>query len=360
MFFRTLFICLLTLSSFFVWSQDQLPASALHPYGRYWRNGSQLELIGPAAHFGFRTTGSECRLYAFIRNNHDYLQYEVDGIYRGKFVIGDSVQGPVLLKIGAPGPHTIWIYKTTEGGAGPTFIQKITGTGLQQLRRPNAPMIEFIGNSITCGAAADTAEYPCALGGYFDHSNAYNAYGPRVARALKANYILSSVSGIGVYRNWNSNSPTMPEVYGNADLRENSQRPWDFAAWHPSVVSIALGTNDLSHGDGHTPRQPFDSTAFVDACTKFIKTVKSHYPTARIAILNSPTVGGTDGILLRNCLVAVKSRVDALYPSDKPIALHFFQPMAVRGCGGHPSVEDHGLLADELVPFFRQLLQTAK
>ncbi|WP_431216868.1 GDSL-type esterase/lipase family protein [Puia sp. P3] len=360
MIFRSLFIGVLTLSFCTAISQDKLPASALHPYGRYWRSGSQLELAGPAAHFGFRATGAECNLFAFTRNDHDYLQYEVDGRYKGKIVIKDSAHAPTLLKLGTPGPHTVWIYRTTESGAGALVIQKITGKGLQPLARPNAPGIEFIGNSITCGAAADTAEYPCTLGGYFDHSNSYDAYGPRVARALRANYVLSSVSGIGVYRNWNSNSPTMPEVYGNADLRDNSRRPWDFTAWQPSVVSIALGTNDLSHGDGHTPRQPFDSAAFVSAFTKFIQTVKSHYPAARIAILNSPTVGGKDGILLRNCIVAVKARVDALYPSDKPIALHFFGPMTVRGCGGHPSVEDHGLLADELVPFFRQLLQTAK
>jgi hypothetical protein len=30
--------------------------------------------------------------------------------------------------------------------------------------------------------------------------------------------------------------------------------------------------------------------------------------------------------------------------------------MNARGCGGHPSVEDHAILAKELVPFFKSLL----
>jgi hypothetical protein len=30
--------------------------------------------------------------------------------------------------------------------------------------------------------------------------------------------------------------------------------------------------------------------------------------------------------------------------------------MQARGCGGHPNVEDHAILADELLPFFKKLL----
>jgi hypothetical protein len=46
-----------------------------------------------------------------------------------------------------------------------------------------------------------------------------------------------------------------------------------------------------------------------------------------------------------------------LFPSGKPVALYFFQPMQAGGCTGHPSVEDHAILANELAPFFKQLLK---
>ncbi len=75
---------------------------------------------------------------------------------------------------------------------------------MKALKVPAASLIEFIGNSITCGAAADPSEVPCGTGVYHDQHNAYYAYGPRVARALAANYIVRSVSGSGIYRNWNS------------------------------------------------------------------------------------------------------------------------------------------------------------
>ena len=84
--------------------------------------------------------------------------------------------------------------------------------------------------------------------------------------------------------------------------------------------------------------------------------VKSKYPFSRIALLSSPMIYGSRRMLLQNCLKAVKNKTDSMYPKDKPIALFFFDPMQARGCGGHPNVEDHAILADELLPFFKKLL----
>ena len=195
-----------------------------------------------------------------------------------------------------------------------------------------------------------------ATGVYHDQHNAYYAYGPRVARTLGVNFILSSVSGIGIYRTWNMNGPSMPQVYEKTDFQVDSKRLWDFKTYRPAIVSIALGTNDLSNGDGKHERSPFDSTVFVTNYTKFVQLVKSKYPQATIALLSSPMINGERSITLQNCLAAVKENIDALYPSDKKVALYFFKPMQARGCTGHPNVEDHAILAEELVPFFKSLL----
>lgn len=250
----------------------------------------------------------------------------------------------------------MWVYKATEAHTGPIFVQKVAGQRLRALREPAALLIEFIGNSITCGAAMDPSEVPCGTGMYHDQHNAYLAYGPRVARALRAHFVLSSVSGIGAYRNWNSDGPTMPRVYEKTDFQEASPQRWDFAAFTPAVVSIALGTNDFSNGDGQRPRLSFDSAQFVGRYLGFVALVKSKYPQARIALLSSPMVNGQNRTKLQNCLTAIKTQTDATHPADLPVALYFFQPMQARGCGGHPNVEDHALLAKELEPFFRALV----
>jgi lysophospholipase L1-like esterase len=341
-------------------TNDALPASALQPLGRYKLNNDQnLELISSAVHFGFSFEGIECRVFASISNpsGHNYLQYELDGVYQKRIRIVGASKKPFVLAASTGGKHTVWIYKATEAHTGPIFIQKIEGRNLKSVPNPKLPLIEFIGNSITCGAVADASEIACGKGEYHDYHNAYYAYGPRVGRRLNADYILSSVSGIGIYRNWNSDGPTMPQVYEKTDFQYANPELWNFNNYHPQVVSIALGTNDFSNGDGKKARRPFDSAVFTNTYIQFVNLVKSKYPAAQIALLSSPMVGGNNRILLQNILTAVKNKIDGSYPDNKPVALYFFKPMQARGCSGHPSVEDHAILAEELAPFFKELLQ---
>jgi len=308
---------------------------------------------------GFSFEGTECQLLAVLPagQHHNYLQYELDGVYQQRLRVLGTQPAPLVIRASRAGKHTVWIYKATEAHTGAIAIAQITGHHLQALPNPKAPLIEFIGNSITCGAAADPSEVPCGSGEYHDQHNAYQAYGPRVARALHANFVLSSVSGIGIYRTWNSDGPTMPQVYEKLDFQAQSLRQWNFATYSPRVVSIALGTNDLSAGDGKSPRLPFDSTRYVSTYLQFIKLVKSKYPQARIALLSSPMASGSNRVLLQRCLTAVQQRTNAAYPSALPVATYFFQPMQARGCSGHPNVEDHAILAKELEPFFQKLLR---
>jgi len=336
-----------------------LAADKLKPIGRYaYNDRKELELISSAVHFGFSFKGQQCDIYASIPNptEHNYLQYVLDEVYQKRIRISGNSSEPVIIKATGPGMHHVWIYKATEAQTGPIMISKIVGDHIKPLPIPKAPLIEFIGNSITCGAAADASEFPCGTGQYHDQHNAYMAYGPRVARTLGVNFILSSVSGIGIYRNWNTDGPTMPQVYEKVGLWEPDKRMWDFKTYNPKIVSIALGTNDFSGGDGKTPRKPFDADAFTNTYIKFVELVKSKYPKARIALLSSPMVKGQNAAVLEKCLTAVKNKIDAEYPVDKPIETFFFKPMEGRGCGGHPSVEDHQIMAEEVAPFFKKLL----
>ena len=279
-----------------------LDGSDLFPFGRVLPNeNNHIELISSAAHVGFTFTGTTCHVYAYINaTGHNYLQYELDGEYQKRIKVAGGKNQPIIIKATTDGPHAVWLYKATEAHTGPLFIEKITGANLKALERPQVPLIEFIGNSITCGAAADPSEVACGIGEYHDQHNAYLAYGPRVARALNVNFLVSGVSGIGIYRNWNSDGPTMPQVFDKADFNYEGKRLWDFQAYKPDVVSIALGTNDFSNGDGKRPRLPFDSAVFVGNYIKFVTYVKSKYPKSQIALLSSPMINGARRHTLQN------------------------------------------------------------
>ena len=330
---------------------------ALMPVGRYDLIGDDLELIGSAAHFGFTFEGTSCTITASAASGqHGYLQYEMDGKYHRRLRVEGSA-AEIAIAAPSSGKHTVWVYKATEAHSGPIFIRKVTGENIKAMELPSRPLIEFIGNSITCGAAADPSETPCGTGAYHDQHNAYMAYGPRVARSLNLNYVLSSVSGIGIYRNWNSDGPVMPEVYEKTDLRAESTRLWNFGRYNPAIVSIALGTNDFSNGDGKKPRLPFDSAAFTRNYISFVKLVKSKYPKAKIALLNSPMVSGTRNDVFVDCLNRVKRQTDNAFPNDIPVAVFLFKPMKAGGCTGHPNVEDHAVMAEQLQPFLMDMMK---
>ncbi|HEU4607967.1 MAG TPA: cellulase family glycosylhydrolase, partial [Chitinophagaceae bacterium] len=320
-------------------NKNSLKGKDLYPVGRTAiTSDGALELISSASYFAFSYEGDSCQLFVSLDSlqDHNYLQYEIDAVYQKRIRISGKDNAPLTLAAAGEGKHTIRIYKTTEAQTGPLFIQRIQGDNLAPIKPSRAPFIEFIGNSITCGAAADVSEVPCGLGEYQDQHNAYYAYGPRIARALGANFMVSSVSGIGVYRNWNSNGPTMPQVYEHTDLKMNSARNWDFSIYNPKIVSIALGTNDFSDGDGKAKRLPFDSADFVNQYIRFVQLIKSKYPLARILLLSSAVIHGQKRVTLQNCLSAVKRAVDKNYPSDLPVTTCFLKEMTARGCSGHP------------------------
>lgn len=339
---------------------DTIYAAQLKPVGRFALHKDMgLEMISSAMHFKISFTGKTVQLYVSIPdvNGHNYIQYVLDGIYQKRLVVYGNSREPLTVNAKSKGKHILTIYKATEAHTGPIFISRITAPGVKSLNIPQAPLIEFIGNSITCGAAADFSEIPCQTGVYHDQHNAYMAYGPRIARELGTEYLLSSVSGIGIYRTWNRTSPAMPEVYEKIDFQARTDRKWDFAKFQPAVISIALGTNDLSNGDGNTPRLPFDSVAFVEAYVRFIRSLKVKHPAAAIALLSSPMVRGAQRELLQRLLSTIKQKIDEGSADKSRVALFFFEPMNARGCGGHPSVEDHAILAKQLMLFFKDILR---
>ena len=71
-------------------SNNVLPASSLFPFGRYaWNEKKDLELISSAINFGFSFSGTECKVFAYLTDTtaHNYLQYELDGVYQKRIKI---------------------------------------------------------------------------------------------------------------------------------------------------------------------------------------------------------------------------------------------------------------------------------
>jgi hypothetical protein len=323
--------------------------------------GNTVALIGTASSVSFNFTGNECSISLQSIDSwehHNYVSLVMDGKYIGKLRIEKGAAQSFPVKITSnKKEHTLEIYKTTEAHSGGILFAGTTAK-LTSITAKKKKKIEFIGDSITCGAASDPSDVPCDKGEYFDHHNGYYAYGPVLSRAIGADYLMSSVSGIGMYRNWNDENKDegiMPDVYPNLYLtKDNSKPKYDFA-FQPDIISIALGTNDFSGGDGKKERLPFNPEKYVSNYINFIKMLYQHNPNAQIVITNSPMINGERAIVFEDCLNKVKSAF-AEDKTHKPIVIFKFKSMTPKGCSGHPDVVDHKVLADEYATFLKKLL----
>ena len=320
-----------------------------------------MQLISSASFLKFRFTGAACKIR--IRNEapaneYNYVSILLDGVYMGRKPIHFDTFTllEIIPTVDVPF-HDLEIHKETEAVCGLVVIRNVEADSLMLLPETRRKKVEFIGNSITVGMAADPSLVPCGSGTWYDQHNAYESYGPRVARALDLDYTITGVSGIGIYRNWSTDGPTMGDVYGlkymHTNLKDNQ---WDVKQFVPDIVSINLGTNDLAEGDGIMPRLPFDSTGFIDAYVAFLKTIHHYYPDAAILLLNSSVSGEPNNQLLTNCLLAVKQKAEDALQELKPISVFAFNAFNGNGCTGHPDLDDHKRMAEELIPVIRQLL----
>ena len=324
------------------------------------KENNKTILIGSAASIAFNFTGNRCAISLKSIDSyehHNFVSLELDGKYIGRLKVekGSTQSYPVVVSNENKELH-LTIFKATEASNGGILFEG-TSASVTPIKSLNKKKIEFIGNSITCGMGNDTKEIPCGTGEWYDQHNAYWAYGPILSRSINADFLLSSVSGIGMYRNWNDeheNEAIMPDVYENLYLNKENKIPYDFK-FQPDLVSICLGTNDLSNGDGKKPRLPFNEKKYISNYINFIKTVYNHSPNTRIILLSSPMISGHKNIIFIKCL----KKVIAAFENDKihkPITLFEYQTMIPNGCGYHPDIEDHKNMAKQLETTFKKLL----
>ncbi len=255
------------------------------------------------------------------------------------------------------GEHTITFVKRTEASVGSaSFLGfEFLGEMLPPPARPERRM-EFIGDSITCGAGdeAEVNSPQCQEDGWGQpYHNARVAYGAVLARRFNAAYHLSSVSGIGMVRNYSFqyDARPMPEVYDSVFFEQTASPAWDHTRFIPDAVVVALGTNDFSPGDSQ--RETMNVDVFVEAYVKFVNKLRAYYPDAHIFCISSPMLGDgwpTPGDKsATNQWTAINKVVDAFNGQGDARVHKFYSSKIVGlGCGTHPSAAQHALMADQL------------
>ena len=237
------------------------------------------------------------------------------------------------------GDHLVTLCKATEGIGWMEFEGVYTNILLPAPMLPDRK-IECIGNSITCGFGNDVYGIPCGKGEWFDQSNAWMSYGAVTARALKAQWHLTAVSGIGLIHSCCNMTITMPQVFDRMDVLGN-QGDWDFSNYQPDVVTVCLGQNDGIQ----------DSVTFCGAYLRFVGHLRQVYPAARIVLLTSPMGNAELTAVLERFITGVVSA-----SRDARVSSFFFSKQWGHGCAGHPDIGDDLEIARELTGYLRGLM----
>jgi lysophospholipase L1-like esterase len=306
-------------------------------------NAAQPRFSWSGTGFVARFSGTSLEAELNATGSAQIFKAVVDGAPQATFTA--TGQGKHMLASGlAAGTHTVELYRQTEGPQGDTRLVGLTVADGALMDPPAGAsrLIEFIGDSITCGygnlgTSADLNKSEC-----FTTESHWDTYAAVTGRALNAEVSTIAASGRGVIRNYaGDTSGTMPMVYNRA-VHNAATPAWDFHV-EPQAVVINLGTNDISNSKGD-PGMPFR-----DTYVTLLQTVRAYYPNTTIVCIIAPLLnGGELSTIQGHIRAAVDARVAA---GDTKVSFFNIPPQTSDkfACQYHPNVAENQLMADLLV-----------
>lgn len=245
-------------------------------------------------------------------------------------------------KKAARAPHQVILQKRTEGEQGITTISEfITDGEFLQADAPKERVIEYIGDSYTCGYGTES---PNTERFKPETENQNLTYACAVARYFDADQIVVAHSGMGIVRNYNSKFTDycMPERYLQT-FDGVKETKWDAksSSVKPDITVIYLGTNDFSRG-----MQPAERL-FVKNYIKLLKEIKDNYGEGHPILCMTPKHDYlmfeyirkvVDSCGLRN--VHIMTLTNSVHNNVEDM-----------GADGHPNYNGHRKIAYTVIPY---------
>lgn len=313
-------------------------------------DSTMLSWSGNSVKINFKGTGVKAMLKDQMGLN--YYNVIVDGQVSQKIKADQQKQWYTLASGLAAGEHTLELFKLSEWAFGKTWFYGLNldaGTELLKAPETKKRKIEYFGNSITCGYGnLDTTKQDRGTSPFEDN---YQSYAAITARYFDAEYSCIAKSGIGIMVSW---FPLiMPEMYNRLDANDSTSR-WDFSKYTPDVVVVNLFQNDswiVLRSDHEQFKARFGTQAptpdfIVKAYQNFIGTIRTTYPKAKIIC----ALGSMDATREGSAWPGyVQQAVKNL--KDKNITSLMFP---YKNTGGHPSLKEHKIMADQLIGFIEK------
>lgn len=258
------------------------------------------------------------------------------------------IRGRSLLEVSSETPGEgirFRLIRRSEAWQGDIILADATAAdGFVKSPPPPKMRLLFIGDSITAGAG--TTSRVNDQGEREAVSNARLAYPRLLGDRLNAQVHQVAYGGRGLVRDWQGITDTnnAPQFYDRV-MPDNPDHLWDPADYQADIVSVMLGTNDFNPG---IPERKSWTQAYKD----FVSRIRTDYPKAQIFLISSPMTGDEKGD-------ALKAYVREVAESFETPSVQYLQVSQYYGeaWDSHPTAAEHEMMADELEPAFRAVLE---
>lgn len=238
-------------------------------------------------------------------------------------------------------PHQVILQKRTEGSQGKTTFKGFATDGLfLQADQPSERVMEFIGDSYTCGygtEASNTERFSP------ETENQNLTYACMTARYFGAEQIVLAHSGMGISRNYNGKYTDDNMVSRYLRFFDSDAEPaWDAgkASLKPDITVIYLGTNDFSTG-----LQPAQRV-FVKNYIKLLSEIKDNYGKDHPILCVAPKHDPLQETYIRSAIES--SGLSGIH--FLPLSHSVHNSVGDMGADGHPNGSGHRKIAFSVIP----------
>ena len=232
----------------------------------HWQN-DRLWLAFSGSGIGFEVTGACCKIC--LAGDSTSVAPDADthtaryALYvDGERVLSGMMDTPerVLTVFDGTEVRTarILLVKLSESAMSTLAVTGIETDGTVSPLPERAHLVEFVGDSITCGYGVDTDAPDQKF--HTNNEDVTKAYAWKAAELLNIDRSMVSLSGYGVLSGWTGdpNTPSPQQLiplyyekvgfsYAVSGGEQVQNWNWSFAGREPEVIVVNLGTNDASY-----------------------------------------------------------------------------------------------------------------
>lgn len=334
-------------------------------------SGSGLEFSFIGDSIDVTIVGDSISKNKYDVNNHARVAIYLDGERVVDDMLDETEKTYTVFEDSQAQMHTIKIIKLSEALSSTFAIKEVGISGremynidtlskiktLSEANKKNG-LIEFIGDSITCGYGVDD---PVKENGFSTKTeDVTKTYAYKTAEALGCNSSMVSYSGYGVISGYTSGEKasalTVPQYYNKLGFSNvaklNSQKLSD-VEWTPTesqkpdIVVINLGTNDYNYTKGDSAKNEEFKQGYID----FLTQIRKVNPEAMIVC--------TCGIMGGDLYPVIEQAVAEF--GDKNVYSMEFDVQNINTDGvcadWHPSEATHTKASEKLVDFIQRHLE---